>query len=106
LQLEPQQVENSDLVKKLADFETKKSVHVSMTKDTHAQFRKKLFDFDLSMQEVLELFANLAGENDDRAIDIMKEAKKIKRSKAIKKLSTTEMENVYDAISEIDPFTR
>ena len=99
-------VENRNLIDKLADFETKKSVHVSMTKAAHAEFRKKLFDLDLSMQEVFELFANLAGENDERAIDIMKEAKRLKRNKAIKKLSRTDVENLYDAISEVDPFDK
>ena len=97
-------MENSRVINKIADLETKKSVHISMTKSAHAQFRKKLFDFDLSMQEVLELFANLAGENDSRAIDIIKEAKHLKRSRTIKKLTSSEVENLYDAISENDPF--
>lgn len=92
-------------LQKLVDFETKKSVHVSMTKLTHSQFRKCLFDHDLSMQEVLELFAKLSGENDERAIDIIKQAKDMKRQKTMKKLTETETESLYDAISEIDPFS-
>ena len=99
-------MENKRLINKIADLETKKSVHISMTKAAHAQFRKKLFDFDRSMQEVLELFANLAGENDSRAIDIIKEAKHLKRSRTIKKLTSSEVENLYDAISENDPFEK
>ena len=93
-------------IQKLTDFETKKSVHVSMSKLTHAAFRKKLFDFSLSMQEVLELFATLVGEHDDRAMDIMKQAKSLKRNRALKKLSDSEVEDLYDAISQIDPFRR
>ena len=81
-------------------------MHVSMTKSAHNCFRKKLFDYDLSMQEVLELFANLAGENDDRAIDIIKEAKDNKRRKTLKKLSENEVESLYDTISQIDPFSQ
>ena len=57
------------------------------------------------MQEVLELFAQLVGENDDRAIDIIKQAKNNKRQKTLKKLTDNEVENVYDAISQIDPFS-
>jgi len=97
-------VESNKEIQKITDFETKKSVHVSMSKSAHSEFRKKLFDFDLSMQEVFELFACLAGEHDDRAIDIMKQARNIKRNKAIKKLSNNEVENLYDAISQIDSF--
>ena len=76
-----------------------------MTKNTHSQFRKTLLDHGLSMQEVIELFASLAGENDDRAIDIIKQAKDNKRQKTLKKLSNNEVENLYDAISQIDPFS-
>lgn len=97
---------SSKIVQKLVDLETKKSVHISMTKQTHSQFRKTLFDHDLSMQEVVELFALLAGENDERAIDIIKQAKDNKRQKILKKLSDNEVENLYDAISEVDPFSR
>jgi uncharacterized protein YeeX (DUF496 family) len=77
-----------------------------MTKLTHSQFRKTLFDYDLSMQEVLELFASLASEYDERAIDIIKQAKDQKRKKILKKFSDNEVESLYDAISEIDPFSK
>ena len=76
-----------------------------MTKNTHSNFRKKLFDYNLSMQEVLELFAQLVGENDSRATDIIKEAKDLKRQKTLKKLSDSEVESLYDTISQIDPFS-
>ena len=96
---------SSKVIQKLVDLETKKSVHISMSKQTHSQFRKILFDHDLSMQEVVELFASLTGENDERAIDIIKQAKHNKRQKILKKLSDNEVENLYDAISEVDPFS-
>lgn len=92
-------------VQKLTDLETKKSVHISMTKTTHTNFRKRLFDYDLSMQEVIELFATLSGENDERAIDIIKQAKDLKRQKVLKKFSNDELESLYDTISEVNPFT-
>lgn len=76
-----------------------------MTNSSHSEFRKKLFDYGVSMQEVLELFAELSGGNDERAIDIIKEAKEKKRKKALKKLTENEVEDLYDAISEIDPFS-
>lgn len=77
-----------------------------MTKLTHTSFRKTLFDFDLSMQEVFELFANLVSEYDDRAIDIIKEAKHNKRSKVLDRLKDSEVEDLYDTISQVDPFSR
>lgn len=92
-------------LQKIVDLQTKKSVHVSMSKASHAQFRKTLFDFGLSMQEVLELFAHLSGEYDDRAIDIIKQAKTNKHQRALKKLTDNEVEDLYDTISQIDPFS-
>ena len=92
-------------LQKIVDLQTKKSVHVSMSKDSHTQFRKTLFDFGLSMQEVLELFAQLSGEYDERAIDIIRPAKSNKHQKALKKLTDNEVEDLYDTISQIDPFS-
>ena len=76
-----------------------------MSTTAHSEFRKRLFDHNVSMQEVLELFAILSGENDERAIDIIKQAKERKRDKALRKFTENEVENLYDAISEIDPFS-
>ena len=91
-------------IQKLTDFETKKSVHINLTKQTHKMFRSKLFDHDLSMQEVFELFASLVGHEDSRALEILIEAKSNKRAKALERLNTSEVNDLYDAISQVDPF--
>jgi hypothetical protein len=85
-------------------FDTKKSVHINLTKPTHTEFRKVLIEHDLSMQEVFEWFAHLASTYDGRAVSIMKEAKINKRSRALS-FSGNELENIYEALSEIDPHT-
>ena len=92
-------------IQKLTDFETKKSVHINLTKTTHAGFRTALFEHSLSMQEVFERFAFLVATNDERANDIISEAKVIKRNKTLEKLNQNEVDNLYDAISHVDPFT-
>ena len=38
---------------KYIDFETRTSVHITLTRSTHAELRKILIDHKLSMQEVL-----------------------------------------------------
>ena len=90
---------------KYASFETKKSIHVNLTKTTHTEFRKLLLEHDLSMQEVFEWFAHLASSKDERAIVIMREAKTNKRSRILNNLAGMELENVYDALSEISPLS-
>mgnify|MGYP001250447101 CR=1 FL=1 len=91
-------------MKKLIDFETRKSIHVNMTRNTHSGFRKTLLDYSLSMQEVLEYFASLVAEDDNAAMAIIKDAYDNKRTKAIKKVTDQEADNLYDAIEQEDPF--
>ena len=94
-----------DCTKKIVDFETRKSVHISLTRATHSEFRKVLFDHSLSMQEVIECFAMLVGENDTTAMSIIQETYRTKRDKILK-ITKREAENLYDAISEVDPFKK
>lgn len=91
-------------IQKLTDFETKKSVHINLNKTTHAGYRKVLFDYSLSMQEVFERFASLVAENDERTIDILNEVKELKRTKTLARLNQDEVDDLYDAISHVDPF--
>ncbi len=93
------------IVNKLADFETKKSIHINLTKRTHSGFRRTLFDHSLSMQEVFELFASLVAAEDEQALEIVLQAKNNKRSKTLEKLKKNEVDDLYDAISQVDPFS-
>lgn len=86
----------------VVDFQNRKSVHINLTRATHSEYRKKLFDYSLSMQEVFELFARLTSEGDKRAVSIVDEAFRNKREKAVKSFNDVEKRNLYDAISEMD----
>jgi len=99
-------VKHKKEIQKVTDFETKKSVHINLTKKTHSGYRKALFDHSLSMQEVFELFASLVAAGDDRALEILAEAKSNKRRKVLERLDQSEVDDLYDAISNIDPFSR
>lgn len=99
-------MQGDDITKRIVDFETKKSIHTNMTRATHSGFRKVLLDYSLSMQEVLESFAGLVSENDSAAMSIIKEIYQLKRDKSIKRVTSQEAENLYDAISEVDPFRK
>ena len=91
-----------EVTDKIVDFETKKSVHIN---STHAGFRKVLLDYSLSMQEVFERFAMLVSEDDSKAFSIILETYHAKRDKMLK-VTKREAENLYDAISEVDPFKK
>lgn len=92
------------VTRRLIDLETRKSVHINMTRGTHSEFRKVLLDYGLSMQEVLEHFASLVAEDDSKALHIVGEAYSRKRDRQIKKITDLEAENLYDAISYEENF--
>ena len=92
--------------RRLIDFETKKSIHINLTRETHSGFKKFLFDYGLSMQEVFEYFASQVAEEDNYAVKIVMGSYKKKRDKIINKVSKKEAENLYDAISHEDPFEK
>jgi hypothetical protein len=52
-------------------FRDYKGVHIKLRKTTHAEFRKKLFDRDLTMQRAVEEFAFLVATDDKRATKIL-----------------------------------
>lgn len=91
-------------LKKLIDLETRKSVHINLSRITHSEFRKVLMDYDLSMQSAFEYFASLVAENDSVAIRMVEQAHKRKRDRILSKISEKEAGNLYDAISHQDPF--
>lgn len=76
-----------------------------MTRATHAEFKKKLIDYNLSMQEVIEYFAYLVGQSDSKAIRIVEESYSNKRDKQLNKITDKEADNLFDAIAEQDPFS-
>ena len=93
-------------IRRLIDFETKKSIHINLSRESHAGFKKFLFDYGLSMQEVFEYFATQVAEEDNYAVKIVMGAYKRKRDKIISRVSQKEAENLYDAISHEDPFEK
>jgi hypothetical protein len=90
---------------KYAEMGSKKTIHIALSRKIHADFRKKLFDFDLSMQETIEYFAFLITINNSTAIKIVNDLKNEKQTNLLEELKNNldeiEMENLYDAISTI-----
>lgn len=89
--------------KKLVDFEARKNVHIMLPRGVHSEFKKLLCDYSLSMQETFALFARLVGEENVWAMKIVQEAYTLKRENATKVIGR-EAENLYDAISGVNPF--
>lgn len=89
--------------KKYIDFESKKTVHFSMTRETHSEFRIACFKHRLTMQDILEEFAQLVAVENPAALRIMKNLSEKKRNDEISRLTKTDSESILNIISEINP---
>ena len=88
------------------DFETRTSVHITLTRGTHAELRKILIDHKLSMQEVFREFTRSIVERDDYAISMLQRLEKEKRDKIVKKMVATDAESIFRAIENENPLTK
>jgi len=89
--------------KKYIDFETKKTVHFTMTRETHADFRIACFKNRLTMQDILEEFAQLVAAENPAALRIMTNLSEKKRNDEISRLSDLDSESILNVISNLNP---
>ena len=85
------------------DLETKKSLHVNLTRETHAALRIVSFQYHLSMQEIFEELACQIVEGQPYMIEVLNEMSDRKKRKASKKMSRTDAESLFRAIEADNP---
>lgn len=92
--------------KDYVDFETKKSIHFTTTRETHSAVRIACFKNRLSMQEIFEeISQRIASESPDM-MRMMEELSQKKRDKIIKKLSRTDAESLFEIIAADNPLDK
>jgi hypothetical protein len=84
---------------KRLNFETKKSIHINLTRGTHASFRAKLFEKGLSMQEVLEELAIRVSRSETYMEEMLNELVEIKIS-GDRKMAQSDAESIYRLIKD------
>ena len=84
-------------MKKKYDFVTRKSVHIHLQKDTHAEFRIILLKESLTMQEVIEECVERIVQN-DKYMEKLIEACVLKRDNDERKIADLEAEELYKII--------
>lgn len=83
-------------------FVTRKSVHINLMKDTHAEFRVLAFRKKLSMQAIIEGLVSRLVNGDpglNKIVDRMAEEKK---HAEFRKVMGTDAESVYDILEGFD----
>lgn len=86
------------------DFETKKSLHINLTRETHGALRMICFKNRLSMQEVFEELSRQIIEEQPYMLDMISELSTRKRKKAVKRMSQTDAESIFKVIEDANPF--
>jgi hypothetical protein len=93
------------LPKSYSDFETKKSLHVTLTRETHSALRVMLFKQHLSMQEVFEELAIRIISEEPYMLDTLLAIADNKRKKATTQLPATDAESIFKVIEDENPFS-
>lgn len=86
-------------MKKKYDFVSRKSVHIHLQKDTHAEFRILLLREALTMQEVLEECVERMVQNDDYMEKLLATCIH-KKLTGERKIADLEAEELYKLIDE------
>ena len=89
----------------ISPFQLKKSIHVNLNKDTHAELRVSLFRRGLSMQEVFECLAIKIVDGDQTLNNFLDQLEYNKKNGVKqKKLNSTDAKSIFDAIEQQSPW--
>jgi len=88
------------------ELDHRKSVHVKLLSDTHANFRIASFKLKLSMQEMFEEFAQRVIAEDPKVMKILDELSERKKEKLVKKLSKSDASTLLDIIDSESPYAQ
>jgi len=85
------------------DFETKKTIHFNITRETHSKIRIMCFKNRLSLQEVYEEISQRIASESPEMISFLEDLSQKKRDKIVKKLSETDAESLFNIIEKENP---
>ena len=84
------------------NFVTRKSVHINLMKETHAEFRVLTFRKKLSMQSVIEGLISRLVNGDPSLSKIVDKMAEEKKSEEFRKVIGTDADSVYDNLEGFD----
>lgn len=86
------------------EFDIRKGIHIKLLPDTKNAFRVLTFKKGLSMQEVMEEFAQRCVNDDPKCLKVLDELIQKKKEKIKSQLSSTDAESLFDIIELDNPF--
>lgn len=76
----------------------KKSVHINIERETHADMRGILFKKDLTMQDFFSSCATSLASEETYFMNFLNEIRRAKENKELKKISSEEIDRIYDLL--------
>ena len=83
-------------------FVTRKSVHINLMKETHAEFRVLSFRKKMSMQAIVEGLVSRLVNGDPTLNKIVNSMAEQKKKEEFRKVVGTDAESVYDILEGLD----
>lgn len=80
----------------------KKSVHINLLKDTHAELRVLAFQKQLSMQSIIEGLVSRLVNGEPELNKIVNRIAEEKKNAEVRKVMGTDAESVYDLLETYD----
>ena len=84
------------------DVLVKKSVHFSLTKDSHTALKMACAARSLSMQEVIEAFAKRIEIEDNKILKFLDDVVEEKKQRSNKSFSKSDVESIFNMIEDED----
>ena len=84
------------------DILVKKSVHFSLTKDSHTALKMACAARGLSMQEVVESFAKRIEIEDNKMLKFLDEVVEAKKQNGKKNFSKSDVDSIFSMIEDED----
>ncbi len=81
----------------------KKSVHINLDKETHAELRGILFKHDLTMQDFFSACAERLALEDNVFCKFINTIREKKLDRSVKKLSDYEADRIFDLLEDESP---
>lgn len=82
------------------DVLVKKSLHISLTKDSHVALKMACAAKGLSMQEVIEAFARRIQIEDNKMMKFLDDVVEEKKHKAEKTFTRSDVESIFNMIED------
>lgn len=93
-----------DIIQREIDYQTKKSVHINLTKSTHSDLRIILLKKGVSMQEMFNRIASMVCDQNPYMTKIIDDIQTEKREKQIKQVTRADSESIFELIETVNPF--